>query len=491
MAILLLGFFIRIYHISTNPPELFHDEIACVLSVRSILTTGKDIDGKLGIFLYNRVEQFSPICGYLSAFSTFILGNNIFSIRLTAVLLGVASIYLFYLFCSKLFDKKTALISAFLFSILPWTIHFSRIAWEQPTFLPFLLLSLLTFFSFIKSKKPFAIISIYLSFGVFLYTYKASEFVSPLFLFFLIFLYWNEIGKNLKIHIIGIVIFFIFLIPVVHYHFDNRIPYNRTASIFTFSEGINRKTLQIFVNNYFSHFSFNFLFKSGDPNLRHGPANHGVLYLFFLPFLVVGLIEIIRLKTKRVTIFLLFWLLCFPLGGALTNDGVPHAPRTILGAPILVLLTSIGLQKVFTVIKNNIFRYAVYVSFVIIALFNLVTFLKYYYYQYPIASQLWWGYGQKEIFTFIKSTENNYQIMCLENLNYWNEESLIKYYLPQNKIIIVSDLNNLNCFQKKSLLVANTTTFVDENIFEKIYVVNDLNGKPLWNIYRNRDSNQL
>ena len=62
-----------------------------------------------------------------------------------------------------------------------------------------------------------------------------------------------------------------------------------------------------FIKNYLSHFSPNFLFISGDDNLRHHLENNGMLPLFYLPISLIGLYFVLKTIDKRKSL-LMIWL---------------------------------------------------------------------------------------------------------------------------------------------------------------------------------------
>ncbi len=489
--ILALGMFLRIKNISTNPPELFSDEIVPVVSTQSILKTGLDINGKLLPYFYNRLQLYPPMYGYLTVPSIYLFGLNIFAIRLPAVIAGVLTILILFLVTRELFGNiKVALLAAFFLSIIPWTTYFSRVAWPQSLFLLFILIPIYFFLKYIRKKS---LVYLYLSIGFFalsFYSYYSSEFLSPMFLAVLTFLYRKHIKADFKHYIFAIIIAFILLLPFFYTLIKEPVLMNaRTERISTFAKGINKDTVSIFINNYFSHLTLDFLFLKGDPNLRQGTGRNGVLYFSMLPFLILGFYSSLKKFRKPAYMLLIVWMLIFPLGGSLTNDGVPHATRTLIGAPLFSILTAIGLNFVieFTKkIKRKLTRVLILASvptLVLIAIFIEVSgFYKTYFFEYPIYSSSWWEYGESQIFSYVKNFGGSYKQICMENLNYWNEETLTKYYLPNSNLKIIAGIDSKLCIEKSTLEVIypgeaapKGATIVKE--------IPDLLGHPYWLIY--------
>jgi hypothetical protein len=167
--------------------------------------------------------------------------------------------------------------------------------------------------------------------------------MAALFLLSIVILNHRYFWKNKKIFLAGALISCIIALPYVWTVLNEPHMYERAKRISTFSKWIAIDSIKLFLSNCKRHFSLNFLFKNGDPNLRHG-ARSGVIYWWMLPFMIIGMIAMRKCLTRRWFVgFIVFWIVVFPLAGALTNDGVSHATRTLIGAPIFCLLAGIGI----------------------------------------------------------------------------------------------------------------------------------------------------
>lgn len=311
-----------------------------------------------------------------------------------------------------------------------------------------------------------------------------------MFLVILTFIFRKHLKADLKHYIFALTIAFVLLLPFFYTSIKEPVLMNaRTERISTFAKGINKDTASIFINNYFSHFTLDFLFLKGDPNLRQGTGKNGVLYLTMLPFLILGIYYSIKNIKRPVCQLLLIWLLIFPLGGSLTNDGVPHATRTLIGAPLFSIVAATGLNfliEFIEKIKRRLTRTIILtllLSSVLVAIsIEISHFYKIYFTEYPVYSISWWEYGEKEIFTFIKQYGKDGGVICMENLNYWNEETLTKFYLPDTKLNIISGNDNTLCKDKGSINVVSSAKALPRS-GRLLYQVKDLNGNPYWSIY--------
>jgi len=458
IVILFLALFLRGFDLRNNPPELFSDELINYVSAKSVIETGKDLHGRLMPYFTDRVELRPPIYGYSTYISSIFLGENTLAIRTPAVIYGIITIVAVYLLTLQFFeDKKAALTAAFFMAIIPWHIHYSRPGWEPASLLPFLLFSAYFFIYGVNTNRKYLVA---ISFGLFtltIYTYQAAPLYSFLFLFSLFIMNYQYFLKEKKLFALCILISLALVSPYLWTISHEEMMYARAKAINTFSEGMNSESLSIFIHNYISHFKPSFLFISGDPNLRHG-AGVGTIYWIMLPLIIVGLIQLfISYIPRQYKIFIILWILIFPLGGSLTNDGVPHATRTLPGAPLFCILCGLGFNSIYRFIKlksqKDIFSYAFTITFIVISLVSLVKFSRNYYFEYPKKSYGNWEYGHKEIFSKIKSMQNDYERACLENLNYWNEIQLKDFYLKDIEIEITNDVTDPNCLNSGSIIV--------------------------------------
>lgn len=485
---LILAFWIRTYRLSTNPPELFSDEITQVLSAKSIIETGKDINGKTNLFLYNKIKLGTPIYGYLAALSTYILGNNTFAIRLPAAIAGTLSVLFIFLLSELLTQNNfTSILSAMVAAITPWGIYFSRIGWEPALTLPFLLLSIYLLLAWLKRKSRINLIFSFCLFGLSFYASDTLTLYSPLFLITILLINLKHVFRNYRSFIFPSFLFSLILIPFIYVSLTNPLKNDRAYKLSTFKTGVNISNIQVFTKNYIEHFSYNFLFKTGDPNLRHGTGRNGVLYVATLPFILIGVWEVLKDLKDKNNLLLLLWTVYFPLGGSLTNDGVPHATRTLVGLPIFILLFGLGVKVITEKIKR---KRVTGIGLIILAFILSLSFFKFfndYFYDYRVRSQSWWEYGQAEVYRKVRKNSDGQESLCLENIDYWHEETLNHYYLGYKyDYRILYDLSNPKCIQSNILVLAPSTP-IPKN-YQLIDTVLDLENRPKWNIYKSLNS---
>src|SRR3989344_8148256 len=136
LLIFLLGLILRFIITSHNAPvadEMVHGSHALGISSLRPLST---------------ITQ-GPIWFYLTDIAYRIFNVHLFSGRFLALLFGSLSILLIYLLAGLFFNKKTALISSFLFAVSPFHMLWARIYMDE--FMAFFIL--LAAYLFIKDYK--------------------------------------------------------------------------------------------------------------------------------------------------------------------------------------------------------------------------------------------------------------------------------------------------------------------------------------------------
>ena len=134
-----LAFFLRFYRL--DHLELFGDELDVGYQAYSLLKTGRDYMGqKLPFYIHSFAEWRAPLLMYATAPFVGIFGLNEWGVRLPPVVFGLLDIFLLYCLVKLLTkNEKLALISAFILTVIPWHIHYSRTAFEATLLLALML----------------------------------------------------------------------------------------------------------------------------------------------------------------------------------------------------------------------------------------------------------------------------------------------------------------------------------------------------------------
>ncbi|RJQ37736.1 phospholipid carrier-dependent glycosyltransferase [Candidatus Microgenomates bacterium] len=434
LFILLLGFFLRFYRLGDVPAGLHRDEAFLGYNAFSILKTGGDINGNL-LPLHLQSFLFSPAgYSYFSIPFIKIFDLSSFSVRFASALFGSLTVILVFFITKELFSKRLreskkininmlASTSALLLAISPWHINLSRTATENTIVVFFISLGLL-FYLFWLRKKGFIFLQLsFFSFGLTFLLYQAPRVFLPFFIPLMVFFLSKEIFK--KREVITLICHFLLttILPLILILSSKDLSLRiRTVSLFSTDytnlvieeqireDGVSdspRIITRIFHNkplgyfsqftqNYFKHFSYDFLFSSGGFPDRYRVPLSGLIYLFEIPFLLLGGIFLFN-KERKIGAFLLTWVALAPIGSSLAFDDVPNLQRTLIIFPALSIISAYGVYNFLSLFTNLIYKKIFIVSASIILFFNVFFYLHQYYIHLNLYRPWFRNDGYKEL----------------------------------------------------------------------------------------------
>lgn len=457
LLIVLLGGILRFYKISEVPVSLYWDEVSSAYNAYSISSTGKDEFGNSFPLLFKAFDDYkTPVNIYLTAVSVKVFGLNEFSARLSSAFLGTLTVLVCFFLIKELLNKRylnvdsatIGLITAFLLTISPWHIQFSRISSEANVGLFFVVLGSFLFFKFINSEHYKYFFSSMLIFAISVYAYRSIWVFVPLFMLSLFYIYKAELFRkgNLKKTALGLFLFLIILLPFIPEMISREgttranqtgIIQNSDKMVYEFAKKqentgalgkiiYNRRVAYgiEFIGGYLSHFSPHFLFFEGDENKRHGVTGVGVLYFWSIFFIIPGLLFLLKLE-KKTKLVIISWLLIAPIAAAVSVP-TPHALRSLNMLPMPYLIISLGLLLIYVKMKGKI--KIIYSAFVIVViLYFSIQYLNLYYGRHAIISSSDWGDGYKQLTEFVFENENEYDKIIVSG-HYWQPYIYFLFY---------------------------------------------------------------
>ncbi|MCG2702069.1 glycosyltransferase family 39 protein [Candidatus Parcubacteria bacterium] len=434
---------------------LFGDEADVGYHAYSLLKTAKDYKGNLlPFYIDSLAESRAPLLMYTTIPFVLLFGLNPIAVRLPSVVFAIlAIVYLYKLVKIQTKNSNLALLSSVFLGLSNWHFHYSRTAFEVSLLLTLILSGTYYFYKSLKKNQsfsPYLYLSIFI-FSLSFYTYNTANIFTPLLVIFLILTNFKEIKKQATKKQAPAFLALFLLFPLAKNILSgsaaNRFKligiFNNpkiTEEIITKRTGFSAtdseterifynkltKTLNIFTNNYLSSLSFNFLFRSGDPNPRHSPSDFGLLPITFLPLLLFGFFSINKNKKNgKANQLMFFWLLIAPIPTSLTIDGGTQATRLFLILPPLIYFVSKGFLAITN--KSKIITILIITSLSI----NMIFYYRNYFVRYPKDSFQSWQYGYQQLMQSIPSNTNR---LFISNSNY---TSLIHYlfyskYPPQS-----------------------------------------------------------
>jgi len=455
ISIIVLATILRFWQLGQNPPSLNWDETAHGYNAYSILKTVRDEYGYKFPLSFRSFDDYKPpIYTYLVVPSIAVFGLNDFAVRFPSALLGVLTVIFTYLMVLKLFkNKNIALLSSLFLAISPWHLQFSRVAFETNSAIFWSVLGTWAFLNGIEARKLKITLWMVLSslaFGVNLFMYHNARVFIPIYSLMLLYLFRKELFRNKNYLLVPAaiaIIFTVILIPIItsisgQLRFRGTTIFADVSPKYKASELIaqdersgqyligrifhNRRFvyISILIENYLSHFRPDFLFLNADMDRHHAPQM-GLLYIWDLPFILVGIYFLIKNNFKfRSKIIIFWWFLIAPIASSVTW-GVPHALRSEIYLPTYQIFIAIGVFTFYKYVKNK----KLYVGLVgILLLANFIFYLHQYYVHMPVEYSKAWLYGRKEAALFAESIKNKYdRVIVSTNIEQAHEFWL--YYL--------------------------------------------------------------
>lgn len=379
VAIFILGLFLRFYRLNLNLPELYIDETAGQYFMRTSVLHSELIPSSAVQRLF-----------YNSLSFTWFLGLNPLGARSAASLFSSLIPLSAFLFFKQIKHKSNlaiALSGAFLAAILPWSFLIGRIAHVH---IPIIVsLTCLSSFYFLTAQKLRHYFYSLFFLGLAAFYYPSVIFITPFMASLILYYASKQLSPSQRRQLtFAISILTIIVIAVFAFKYRGLNPSSRGVdlaiwrdpntvydtnqnrglswlsdptlfSLFTDPKNLapliyNKATanLGIFVRNYLSFFSPDWLFLRGDAILRHSSGQMGYLYPVLLPFLLYGAFRFFKTADKKTQLLFLVWILASPLTGAVTKDGAGYLLRAITLFPFLTYFIALGLVESLTFLKS-------------------------------------------------------------------------------------------------------------------------------------------
>lgn len=370
LLLTIIGGFLRFFDNTKNPNSLNIDEVAYGYSAYSILKTGHDENGIFMPLTFKSTGDYkNPVLIYSLVPSIALFGLNEFSVRFTTALAGTLTIPAFFLLILSLVkDRRIALLGASFLTISPWHIYYSRFASDHIMGLFFLILGMYLFQRMLEGKKIWGF-SAAIILALSMYTYHSQKIFVPIFLPIIFIL--NKKKLNIKIPVIKtlVIFFIILLLPLIYLSVFGGA--NSRAQMVFLAQDIDytryvvldhlHKSGEFFLllffwaKRYLNYFQPGFLFFNGLNMTTSGTLGLGVLYLYELPWLVLGIFEIIRRKIENKWIIVL-WALLGIVPASLTNNE-QSSGRSLIILPMILLIISYGAIYFFNLINGIVNKY--------------------------------------------------------------------------------------------------------------------------------------
>jgi len=442
IAVFLLACILRFWNLSGNPPALTWDEVSWGYNAYTLGQTGKDEFGKFLPVTY--LESFGdfkpPVYAYLSIIPVKIFGLNEFATRFASAFFGSLTVLLSFFLVKELFSSSSkrnqiGIFTCFLLAISPWHILLSRAAFEANVATFFIVLGVYLFLLSTRDKRCLYYLAFSLvSFAAAMYTFNTSRVFIPIFLPFLFYFRKKSLLQNIKVSIICILPAAILCIPLFLFLLTPQAKLRyQEVNIFSDSQVIERVNTEVandnnsalskiihnrrftygveYVKHYLDNLDPSFLFIKGDGNPKFSIQDVGQMYIWELPFLILGGLLMFRKKEEGWKIIPV-WLLLGIVPAATARE-TPHALRIETVIPMMQIIVAYGFiysfDSIFSGKKNKWFKNLIFITGVIIIFSTFVYFIHNYFNNYPSTYASEWQYGYKQAIQYAELHKQKYE----------------------------------------------------------------------------------
>jgi len=382
VVIIIAAVVFRFHNITSTPPGLYPDEAMNGNNALLAIETGDykifypENNGREGLFI-NIQAQFLKLfrkfdAGYKCLTSRSFIKTTepaptgcyftpeSWMLRVPGAIFGVLTVLGLYLLVQRLFNWQIASLSSYLMAIAFWHVNFSRIGFRAIMAPMLLVWGMYFLWRGLSSGKLWNFAASAILWGLGFYTYIAFR-AMPLSLILVLLAYWHATKKDfsqekylftrnqlLRGLALFLIVFVVVALPIAYYFWTHPADFlGRTGQLSIFA--LNNPLQALAENTYKTLGMFNFI---GDHNWRHNLSGSPILLwpvgvLFVLGFLRSWIKLFKRAKThghlSTVHVLLLSWFFIGLLPTVISNEGLPHALRAILVAPVVFIWAGEGL----------------------------------------------------------------------------------------------------------------------------------------------------
>jgi len=376
VLILVLAGALRLIQIKNAPPGLYPDEAMNGNNALEALRTAPP-DGGFKVFYPENNGREGLFINIQALFLKVLIPKDgvpePWMLRLASAIFGILTVLGIYFLTKELLHNPTiALLSSFLIATSFWHINFSRIGFRAimaPAFLVWGIYFLLKTYRTNWTNRTYRTYLLPalagLVYGLGFYSYIAYR-ATPLLILVILWFYFKKNKRNGSLKKFWLSTFcflisaLIVVLPLAFYFMNNPQDFfGRTAQISIFDSPTPLKDLGLNILKTAGMFNF-----SGDWNWRHNIAGApllfwpvGIMFLIGIATAIKNIIQKSKIKNNLpradteilhfAFCILISWLVTAALPVIISNEGLPHALRSILMAPAVFIIAAIGAVKTY------------------------------------------------------------------------------------------------------------------------------------------------
>ncbi len=361
-----VGMGIRFFRIAESPASVNWDEAALGYNAYSLAHTGRDEFGKALPVSLRSFDDYKPAAyAYFSVPIVKIWGLSETTTRATSAIMGTLTAFLVMYIAAKLSGRMSlGWLSAIICMTAPWSMHFSRIAFESnvATTLYYLGIALVVLARKYKPAFPAALMVMVIS----MYTYHAQRAIAIPTLLTLTWIFKKELWPYIASNFRRLTILFALMLTPLLMSFVSEPAGSRLSATIIFKQWpfvpseLNMLVfnplytgLWQFVGQFLAYFSpANIFFRgSNEPILRI--PGLGLMFPETIILWLVGLCMLPKYRFLKKVVLVIFALA--PLPGAITWNWF-SVVRTVAIYPAFAIISGFGAICLWEAVRRKIIR---------------------------------------------------------------------------------------------------------------------------------------
>lgn len=414
-AVFFTGLILRTIWLGKRPVGFTWDEAALGYTAYSLLKTGRDEYGKALPVVLKSFGDYKPgLYAYFAVPWVATVGLTELATRMPSAIAGSLLLVVVYLLAKEVVGRRAAWWSSLIMTFNPWSIHFSRGAWEANIALLLTTLGVVLFL-----KKKYFVSALFL--GLTFWTYHGAKMFTPLLILVLI----RTFRPAVRLLYRPAMVLLVLLIPIVvgigsqsgRLKVFSVFSYRRSAetiSQISRQDNVQSKNWLFYafhseiydqfrgiVQRYTNHFSPYFLFVAGDwTNGRHLVPYYGYFHWPELALIVLGAYVLVK-RGQPTQALIWWWLLLAPVPAALSRDLVSGVRSLPMFVP-LTIIAGVGLAT----LADRKWLVGIWV---LVMVFFVTYFADLYLVHSPFFTSVDWLAAYKPAWQIVKAQADNYQ----------------------------------------------------------------------------------
>lgn len=346
-VVFFIALFVRVFKFGAMPGGFNQDGAMAAVDAKALADYGTD---RYGMFMPVHLTawgygQMSSLLSYLMVPFIKLFSLTSVTARLPLLIVSMAGLVCLYLFIRDTFGKGTALVVLTFAAINPWHIMQSRWALDCNLYPHFFVMGIY-FLNLGLNKKRYLIISM-IMFGLCMYCYGISIYTLPLFL--LAACIYLIVTKKITVKnaLLALGVYLLVAWPFITTMAINFLKLDTiTTPFFTipyFPNSVRSNDILFFSENFSEQLSNNFKSLMNTTLLQkkdlpwNDTEGFGTMYLFSMPFAIVGIFYLIKDYRKNTGAILSLMFLLTGLWCGLTTNGVNVNRINIVYYPIIIM----------------------------------------------------------------------------------------------------------------------------------------------------------